>query len=72
MTEEQNTYFESLGADVKYEMNPNFEHWFKEQTVAGDISDYLYSTLNLNNWNKTTPYKIDDSYLKEGLYGKWD
>ena len=72
---EQAQLFESVpNFKVKKRYEPEFDHWFMEQSVAGVISHHVYDSL-INKWwnrNGNKPYKIDNTYLDEGLLGKWD
>jgi len=76
---DQKRYFESVGADIKYEMNPNYGHWWNEKTVAGDISDFCYDKMKKRAKTKArkiyrgSTYSFDDDvYLKKGYLHKWD
>ena len=63
MVMDQKRYFESVGADVSYEMNPNFNHWWNEEDVAGDISNHCYKNRDPDFYSK---YQLNDDYQKYG------
>jgi len=56
-------YFEKAGADVSYELNPNFDHWWNERTVAGDISNHCYKS------EKFSKYDIDNKDFQNNKKG---
>ena len=54
------------------EINELYAHWFKEHTVAGDISDFAYKSLNIEGW-EMKEYSIgNQDYRDQGLFGQWD
>ena len=39
---EQRKYYTDLGALVSYHMEPEYGHWYPEDTIAGDVSNWCY------------------------------
>jgi hypothetical protein len=67
---EQQKLFEDIPFEVKMRTEPNFSHWYMEKEVAGAISEHVYTTLGETRW-KNVGYSIDETYLDDGLLGKW-
>jgi hypothetical protein len=53
-------YFEEAGVEVKYVSDPEYGHYYNEETAAMDIGQYCYDTLdagiNLNNYTLGTGF----------------
>ena len=41
--QEQRHYFQDMGAQVSYTIDPNFGHNYPEATIAGDVSNWCYT-----------------------------